>query len=32
VTPRSAAEFRAFMAAENAKFGEVVRTARIQPQ
>lgn len=32
VTPRSAAEFGAFMRAENAKFGEVVRTARIQAQ
>jgi tripartite-type tricarboxylate transporter receptor subunit TctC len=32
VTPRSAAEFGAFMRAENAKFGEVVRAANIQAQ
>ncbi|WP_372617852.1 Bug family tripartite tricarboxylate transporter substrate binding protein [Falsiroseomonas sp.] len=32
VTPRSAAEFGAFMRAENAKFGEVVRTANIRAQ
>lgn len=32
VTPRSAADFGAFMRAEHAKFGEVVRTARIQAQ
>jgi hypothetical protein len=32
VTPRGAAEFGAFMRAENAKFGEVVRAANIQAQ
>lgn len=32
VTPRSAADFAAFMQAENRKFGEVVRAARIEAQ
>jgi tripartite-type tricarboxylate transporter receptor subunit TctC len=32
VTPRNAAAFAAFMRAENAKFGEVVRAARIEAQ
>jgi tripartite-type tricarboxylate transporter receptor subunit TctC len=32
VTPRSAADFGAFMRAENAKFGEVIRTAQIKAE